>query len=42
MLMIEAAVMPGKGAITRTGSLGDVMKESVELPVPSSGPAPVV
>jgi len=30
LLMIEAAVMPGKGAITRTGSLGDVMKESVE------------
>ena len=22
--------MPGKGVITRTGSLGDVMKESVE------------
>ncbi len=30
LLMIEAAVMPGKGQITRTGSLGDVMKESVE------------
>jgi len=30
LLTIEAAVMPGKGAITRTGSLGDVMKESVE------------
>lgn len=30
LLTIEAALMPGKGAITRTGSLGDVMKESVE------------
>jgi ATP-dependent Lon protease len=30
LLTIEAAVMPGKGAIIRTGSLGDVMKESVE------------
>jgi len=30
LLTIESAVMPGKGAITRTGSLGDVMKESVE------------
>ncbi|MFM7705440.1 MAG: S16 family serine protease, partial [Rubrivivax sp.] len=30
LLTIEAAVMPGKGNVTRTGSLGDVMKESVE------------
>ena len=30
LLTIEAAAMPGKGVITRTGSLGDVMKESVE------------
>ena len=30
LLTIEAALMPGKGLITRTGSLGDVMKESVE------------
>ena len=30
LLTIEAAVMPGKGVITRTGSIGDVMKESVE------------
>jgi ATP-dependent Lon protease len=30
LLTIEAAIMPGKGVITRTGSLGDVMKESVE------------
>jgi ATP-dependent Lon protease len=30
LLTIECAIMPGKGAITRTGSLGDVMKESVE------------
>ncbi len=30
LLTIEAATMPGKGQITRTGMLGDVMKESVE------------
>jgi ATP-dependent Lon protease len=30
LLTIETTVMPGKGTITRTGSLGDVMKESVE------------
>jgi len=30
LLTIEAAVMPGKGNILRTGQLGDVMKESVE------------
>ena len=30
LLTIEVADMPGKGAILRTGSLGDVMKESVE------------
>ena len=30
LLTIEAAVMPGKGQIIRTGQLGDVMKESVE------------
>ena len=30
LLTIEAATMPGKGAVIRTGSLGDVMKESVE------------
>jgi ATP-dependent Lon protease len=30
LLTIEAALMPGKGNIQRTGSLGDVMKESVE------------
>ena len=30
LLTIEAAVMPGKGTTIRTGSLGDVMKESVE------------
>ena len=30
LLTIEAAMVPGKGVITRTGSLGDVMKESVE------------
>ncbi|UCH48555.1 MAG: endopeptidase La [Betaproteobacteria bacterium] len=30
LLTVEAIVMPGKGAIQRTGSLGDVMKESVE------------
>uniref|UniRef100_UPI00333F832A endopeptidase La n=1 Tax=Castellaniella defragrans TaxID=75697 RepID=UPI00333F832A len=30
LLTIEAADMPGKGAVLRTGSLGDVMKESVE------------
>ena len=30
LLTIESAVMTGKGNIIRTGSLGDVMKESVE------------
>ncbi|ARN20358.1 endopeptidase La [Piscinibacter gummiphilus] len=30
LLTIESTVMPGKGVIIRTGSLGDVMKESVE------------
>ena len=30
LLTIEAVNMPGKGNILRTGSLGDVMKESVE------------
>ncbi len=30
LLTIEVAVMPGKGNTIRTGSLGDVMKESVE------------
>lgn len=30
LLTIEVAIMPGKGGVIRTGSLGDVMKESVE------------
>jgi ATP-dependent Lon protease len=30
LLTIEVATMPGKGGSIRTGSLGDVMKESVE------------
>jgi len=30
LLTIEVAGMPGKGTVLRTGSLGDVMKESVE------------
>ncbi len=30
LLTIEVQTMPGKGAVTRTGSLGDVMKESIE------------
>src|SRR5881398_1861063 len=30
LLTIEAALVPGKGNVLRTGSLGDVMKESVE------------
>jgi ATP-dependent Lon protease len=30
LLTIEAATMPGKGQIQRTGMLGDVMKESVD------------
>ena len=30
LLTIESTMMPGKGVIIRTGSLGDVMKESVE------------
>ncbi|PHV05785.1 endopeptidase La [Janthinobacterium sp. BJB412] len=30
LLTIEAVQMPGKGGIIRTGTLGDVMKESIE------------
>src|SRR4051812_29929802 len=30
LLTIEAVQMPGKGAVVRTGTLGDVMKESIE------------
>jgi ATP-dependent Lon protease len=30
LLTIESASMPGKGVVQRTGSIGDVMKESVE------------
>ncbi|MEO7030855.1 MAG: endopeptidase La [Herbaspirillum sp.] len=30
LLTIEAMTMPGKGAVIRTGTLGDVMKESIE------------
>ncbi len=30
LLTIEATLMSGKGVITRTGQLGDVMKESIE------------
>ena len=30
LLSIEAIIMPGKGAITLTGQLGDVMKESIQ------------
>jgi ATP-dependent Lon protease len=29
LLSIEAAVLPGKGKLTQTGSLGDVMQESI-------------
>ncbi len=30
LLTIEAAVVPGKGNLTQTGSLGDVMRESIQ------------
>ena len=30
LLTVETVAVPGKGAITRTGTLGDVMKESIE------------
>ncbi|HEU0198043.1 MAG TPA: endopeptidase La [Nevskiaceae bacterium] len=30
LLTIEAALVPGKGHLTQTGSLGDVMKESIQ------------
>lgn len=30
ILFIEAVDMPGKGKVTQTGKLGDVMKESIE------------
>ena len=31
ILFIEASLSPGKGRLTLTGSLGDVMKESVSI-----------
>ncbi|RKZ32891.1 endopeptidase La [bacterium] len=31
ILMVEATYMPGKGSLTLTGSLGDVMKESAQI-----------
>ncbi len=30
LLTIEASIMPGKGKVTQTGQLGNVMKESIE------------
>ncbi len=30
LLTVEAAVVPGKGKLTHTGSLGDVMRESIQ------------
>ncbi len=30
ILTLEVAIMPGKGKVTRTGKLGDVMQESIE------------
>ena len=40
ILTVEAVVFPGKGVVQRTGSLGDVMKESVEAADgPSAGAA---
>lgn len=30
LLTIETEAMPGKGKLTQTGSLGDVMKESIQ------------
>lgn len=31
LLFIEASMMPGKGSLTLTGQLGDVMKESAQI-----------
>ena len=33
LLSIETAVVPGKGVTTRTGSLGDVMQESIQAAI---------
>ena len=33
LLRIEAALLPGKGGLTQTGQLGDVMKESIQAAV---------
>lgn len=33
LLTVEAAVLPGKGVIKRTGKLGDVMQESIEAAI---------
>jgi ATP-dependent Lon protease len=32
LLSIEAVTVPGKGKVTATGKLGDVMKESIRRP----------
>ena len=32
ILSIESVTVPGKGKVTSTGKLGDVMRESVKVP----------
>ncbi len=41
LLSIEAVVVPGKGKMTITGKLGDVMTESIQAANPMSSPGPI-
>jgi len=38
LLLIEVAIMPGKGNVKVTGKLGEVMQESPRRPCHTSGP----
>ncbi len=40
ILFVEASAMPGKGRLTLTGQLGDVMKESAQAALSLCAPRP--